>query len=80
MYVRLLFKNIPAPDLVFLHAFLQWKKYWFVLTDHSLRYYKDSIAEEVKNCSLLLLLSTSLCMIVEFFFNFLSGLCVFTGV
>lgn len=26
---------------------LQWKKYWFVLTDHSLRYYKDSIAEEV---------------------------------
>uniref|UniRef100_A0A8C4GMF1 Myosin phosphatase Rho interacting protein n=1 Tax=Dicentrarchus labrax TaxID=13489 RepID=A0A8C4GMF1_DICLA len=25
----------------------QWKKYWFVLTDHSLRYYKDSIAEEV---------------------------------
>uniref|UniRef100_A0A9J8AN08 Myosin phosphatase Rho interacting protein n=1 Tax=Cyprinus carpio carpio TaxID=630221 RepID=A0A9J8AN08_CYPCA len=24
-----------------------WKKYWFVLTDHSLRYYKDSIAEEV---------------------------------
>ncbi|XP_062270110.1 myosin phosphatase Rho-interacting protein isoform X4 [Platichthys flesus] len=24
----------------------QWKKYWFVLTDHSLRYYKDSIAEE----------------------------------
>lgn len=27
--------------------FLKWKKYWFVLTDHSLRYYKDSIAEEV---------------------------------
>ncbi|KAF3854066.1 hypothetical protein F7725_014754 [Dissostichus mawsoni] len=26
----------------------QWKKYWFVLTDHSLRYYKDSIAEETK--------------------------------
>uniref|UniRef100_H3A1I2 PH domain-containing protein n=1 Tax=Latimeria chalumnae TaxID=7897 RepID=H3A1I2_LATCH len=26
----------------------QWKKYWFVLTDHSLRYYKDSIAEEVR--------------------------------
>uniref|UniRef100_A0A8C1AN44 Myosin phosphatase Rho interacting protein n=1 Tax=Cyprinus carpio carpio TaxID=630221 RepID=A0A8C1AN44_CYPCA len=25
----------------------EWKKYWFVLTDHSLRYYKDSIAEEV---------------------------------
>uniref|UniRef100_A0A8C4EKV0 Myosin phosphatase Rho interacting protein n=1 Tax=Dicentrarchus labrax TaxID=13489 RepID=A0A8C4EKV0_DICLA len=28
-------------------VFLSWKKYWFVLTDHSLRYYKDSIAEEV---------------------------------
>uniref|UniRef100_A0AAQ5ZA07 PH domain-containing protein n=1 Tax=Amphiprion ocellaris TaxID=80972 RepID=A0AAQ5ZA07_AMPOC len=26
-----------------------WKKYWFVLTDHSLRYYKDSIAEEVSS-------------------------------
>lgn len=25
----------------------QWKKYWFVLTDHSLGYYKDSVAEEV---------------------------------
>uniref|UniRef100_A0A8C5AN28 PH domain-containing protein n=1 Tax=Gadus morhua TaxID=8049 RepID=A0A8C5AN28_GADMO len=24
-----------------------WKKHWFVLTDQSLRYYKDSIAEEV---------------------------------
>lgn len=29
--------------------YLQWKKYWFVLTDHSLRYYKDSIAEEVSS-------------------------------
>lgn len=28
--------------------FPQWKKHWFVLTDQSLRYYKDSIAEEVK--------------------------------
>uniref|UniRef100_A0A8C1S252 Myosin phosphatase Rho interacting protein n=1 Tax=Cyprinus carpio TaxID=7962 RepID=A0A8C1S252_CYPCA len=27
----------------------QWKKYWFVLTDHSLRYYKDSIAEEASD-------------------------------
>lgn len=27
--------------------FPQWKKHWFVLTDQSLRYYKDSIAEEV---------------------------------
>uniref|UniRef100_A0A671KHN4 Myosin phosphatase Rho-interacting protein-like n=1 Tax=Sinocyclocheilus anshuiensis TaxID=1608454 RepID=A0A671KHN4_9TELE len=26
-----------------------WKKYWFVLTDHSLRYYKDSIAEEASD-------------------------------
>uniref|UniRef100_A0A673W115 Myosin phosphatase Rho interacting protein n=1 Tax=Salmo trutta TaxID=8032 RepID=A0A673W115_SALTR len=28
---------------------LQWKKFWFVLTDHSLRYYKDSIAEEASD-------------------------------
>ncbi|KAL0984019.1 hypothetical protein UPYG_G00135960 [Umbra pygmaea] len=27
----------------------QWKKYWFVLTDHSLIYYKDSIAEEASD-------------------------------
>ncbi|XP_024912912.1 myosin phosphatase Rho-interacting protein isoform X4 [Cynoglossus semilaevis] len=27
----------------------QWTKYWFVLTDHSLRYYKDSIAEEASD-------------------------------
>ncbi|XP_077481330.1 uncharacterized protein mprip isoform X2 [Stigmatopora argus] len=27
----------------------QWKKYWFVLTDHSLRYYKDSMAEEASD-------------------------------
>ncbi|XP_057682162.1 myosin phosphatase Rho-interacting protein isoform X6 [Corythoichthys intestinalis] len=27
----------------------QWKKYWFVLTDHSLRFYKDSIAEEASD-------------------------------
>uniref|UniRef100_A0A668AVU6 Myosin phosphatase Rho interacting protein n=1 Tax=Myripristis murdjan TaxID=586833 RepID=A0A668AVU6_9TELE len=32
----------------YLH-FLYWKKYWFVLTDHSLRYYKDSIAEEASD-------------------------------
>ncbi|NXL90414.1 MPRIP protein, partial [Alectura lathami] len=25
----------------------QWKKHWFVLTDQSLRYYRDSVAEEV---------------------------------
>ncbi|XP_078723326.1 uncharacterized protein LOC144940792 isoform X2 [Lampetra fluviatilis] len=27
----------------------QWKKHWFVLTDHGLRYYKDSIAEEASD-------------------------------
>ncbi|XP_030196912.1 myosin phosphatase Rho-interacting protein isoform X1 [Gadus morhua] len=27
----------------------QCQKYWFVLTDHSLRYYKDSIAEEASD-------------------------------
>lgn len=26
---------------------LQWKKHWFVLTDSSLKYYRDSSAEEV---------------------------------
>ncbi|XP_068610973.1 rootletin [Brachionichthys hirsutus] len=29
-----------------LHEDGMWKKHWFVLTDQSLRYYKDSIAEE----------------------------------
>uniref|UniRef100_A0A6Q2XFT1 PH domain-containing protein n=1 Tax=Esox lucius TaxID=8010 RepID=A0A6Q2XFT1_ESOLU len=32
-----------------LSSSLQWKKYWFVLTDHSLIYYKDSIAEEASD-------------------------------
>uniref|UniRef100_A0A8C7QN07 Myosin phosphatase Rho interacting protein n=1 Tax=Oncorhynchus mykiss TaxID=8022 RepID=A0A8C7QN07_ONCMY len=27
----------------------QWTKFWFVLTDHSLQYYKDSIAEEASD-------------------------------
>uniref|UniRef100_A0A8C2ZD72 Myosin phosphatase Rho interacting protein n=1 Tax=Cyclopterus lumpus TaxID=8103 RepID=A0A8C2ZD72_CYCLU len=31
------------------HLCVVWKKYWFVLTDHSLRYYKDSIAEEASD-------------------------------
>lgn len=31
---------------------LQWKKHWFVLTDSSLRYYRDSNAEEVSTASL----------------------------
>lgn len=25
----------------------QWKKHWFVLADQSLRFYRDSVAEEV---------------------------------
>lgn len=47
--VRFFIQSLHA-DLVNLSLFsphFQWKKYWFVLTDHSLRYYKDSIAEEV---------------------------------
>uniref|UniRef100_A0A8C7N6G1 Myosin phosphatase Rho interacting protein n=1 Tax=Oncorhynchus kisutch TaxID=8019 RepID=A0A8C7N6G1_ONCKI len=28
---------------------LVWTKFWFVLTDHSLQYYKDSIAEEASD-------------------------------
>uniref|UniRef100_A0A8C7LCM7 Myosin phosphatase Rho interacting protein n=1 Tax=Oncorhynchus kisutch TaxID=8019 RepID=A0A8C7LCM7_ONCKI len=31
------------------HCVCVWKKYWFVLTDHSLGYYKDSIAEEASD-------------------------------
>uniref|UniRef100_A0AAR2JXN1 PH domain-containing protein n=1 Tax=Pygocentrus nattereri TaxID=42514 RepID=A0AAR2JXN1_PYGNA len=32
-------REFPKPQLT-------WKKHWFVLTDQSLRYYRDSIAEE----------------------------------
>uniref|UniRef100_A0AAQ5XIF3 PH domain-containing protein n=1 Tax=Amphiprion ocellaris TaxID=80972 RepID=A0AAQ5XIF3_AMPOC len=35
--------------LTFVQTKKRWKKYWFVLTDHSLRYYKDSIAEEASD-------------------------------
>lgn len=44
------FYSVPAcwfNEPITLSPHFQWKKYWFVLTDHSLRYYKDSIAEEV---------------------------------
>uniref|UniRef100_A0A8C8EK61 PH domain-containing protein n=1 Tax=Oncorhynchus tshawytscha TaxID=74940 RepID=A0A8C8EK61_ONCTS len=33
-----------CPDIIVL-----WTKFWFVLTDHSLQYYKDSIAEEASD-------------------------------
>ncbi|XP_067860450.1 putative leucine-rich repeat-containing protein DDB_G0290503 isoform X2 [Heptranchias perlo] len=50
-------ESIMTPDLlnfkkgwmVKLDKMGQWKKYWFVLTDHSLRYYKDSIAEDASD-------------------------------
>ncbi|XP_034049141.1 myosin phosphatase Rho-interacting protein isoform X2 [Thalassophryne amazonica] len=50
-------ESVMTPDLlnfkkgwmVKLDEHGQWKKYWFVLTDHSLRYYKDSIAEEASD-------------------------------
>ncbi|XP_078081466.1 uncharacterized protein mpripb isoform X2 [Mustelus asterias] len=50
-------KAVGEPDLlnfkkgwmVKLDEMGQWKKYWFVLTDHSLRYYKDSIAEDASD-------------------------------
>uniref|UniRef100_A0A8C4SS68 Myosin phosphatase Rho interacting protein n=1 Tax=Erpetoichthys calabaricus TaxID=27687 RepID=A0A8C4SS68_ERPCA len=50
-------ESIMTPDLlnfkkgwmVKLDDHGQWKKYWFVLTDHSLRYYKDSIAEDASD-------------------------------
>uniref|UniRef100_A0A3Q3N2P4 Myosin phosphatase Rho interacting protein n=1 Tax=Mastacembelus armatus TaxID=205130 RepID=A0A3Q3N2P4_9TELE len=41
--------NFKKGWMVKLDAQGQWKKYWFVLTDHSLRYYKDSIAEEASD-------------------------------
>lgn len=43
-----LFPSLPSPCLIC----LQWKKHWFVLTDSSLRYYRDSNAEEVSMASL----------------------------
>ncbi|XP_070782817.1 protein outspread isoform X1 [Enoplosus armatus] len=43
----------------------QWKKYWFVLTDHSLRYYKDSIAEEASDLDGEIDLSTC-CSVTEY--------------
>ncbi|CAL8303493.1 unnamed protein product [Lota lota] len=50
-------ESVMTPDLlnfkkgwmVKLEEHGQCKKYWFVLTDHSLRYYKDSIAEEASD-------------------------------
>uniref|UniRef100_A0A4W5MW93 Myosin phosphatase Rho interacting protein n=1 Tax=Hucho hucho TaxID=62062 RepID=A0A4W5MW93_9TELE len=50
-------ESVMTPDLlnfkkgwmVKLEEHGQWKKFWFVLTDHSLRYYKDSIAEEASD-------------------------------
>ncbi|XP_042360941.1 myosin phosphatase Rho-interacting protein-like [Plectropomus leopardus] len=49
--------NVMTPDLlnfkkgwmVKLDENEQWKKYWFVLSADSLRYYKDSIAEEASD-------------------------------
>uniref|UniRef100_A0A674MJX1 Myosin phosphatase Rho interacting protein n=1 Tax=Takifugu rubripes TaxID=31033 RepID=A0A674MJX1_TAKRU len=41
--------NFKKGWMVKLDEQAQWKKYWFVLTDHSLRYYKDSIAEEASD-------------------------------
>ncbi|XP_070847314.1 protein outspread isoform X1 [Chaetodon trifascialis] len=43
----------------------QWKKFWFVLTDHSLRYYKDSIAEEASDLDGEIDLSTC-CNVTEY--------------
>ncbi|XP_070962390.1 myosin phosphatase Rho-interacting protein-like isoform X2 [Oncorhynchus clarkii lewisi] len=50
-------ESIMTPDLlnfkkgwmVKLDEHGQWTKFWFVLTDHSLQYYKDSIAEEASD-------------------------------
>lgn len=57
----------------------QWKKHWFVLTDQTLRYYKDSIAEEVrlvihliKKIVLNLMKNDTFVLIVGFLFLFSS--------
>lgn len=42
-----------------------WKKHWFVLTDQSLRYYRDSIAEEAADLDGEIDLSTC-CDVTEF--------------
>uniref|UniRef100_A0A8C7RA72 Myosin phosphatase Rho interacting protein n=1 Tax=Oncorhynchus mykiss TaxID=8022 RepID=A0A8C7RA72_ONCMY len=50
-------ESVMTPDLlnfkkgwmVKLDEHGQWTKFWFVLTDHSLQYYKDSIAEEASD-------------------------------
>ncbi|XP_064863918.1 myosin phosphatase Rho-interacting protein-like isoform X3 [Oncorhynchus nerka] len=50
-------ESVMTPDLlnfkkgwmVKLDEHGQWTKFWFVLTDHSLRYYQDSIAEEASD-------------------------------
>uniref|UniRef100_A0A671V4H1 Myosin phosphatase Rho interacting protein n=1 Tax=Sparus aurata TaxID=8175 RepID=A0A671V4H1_SPAAU len=63
----------PTPDLLnFKKGWMvkldeqgQWKKYWFVLTDHSLRYYKDSIAEEASDLDGEIDLSTC-CNVTEY--------------
>lgn len=48
LYLKAWVNGVHVPPLLSVSIFLlQWKKFWFVLTDHSLRYYKDSIAEEV---------------------------------
>uniref|UniRef100_A0AAY4BV02 PH domain-containing protein n=1 Tax=Denticeps clupeoides TaxID=299321 RepID=A0AAY4BV02_9TELE len=46
---RYLYINNKWKNLLCFYYSSQWKKYWFVLTDHSLRYYKDSIAEEASD-------------------------------
>ncbi|XP_045219599.2 TRIO and F-actin-binding protein isoform X3 [Macaca fascicularis] len=38
----------PSPSLTTTST-SQWKKHWFVLTDSSLKYYRDSTAEETKD-------------------------------
>ncbi|XP_034045799.1 myosin phosphatase Rho-interacting protein-like [Thalassophryne amazonica] len=41
--------NVKKGWMVKLDKNEQWKKYWFVLSTHSLRYYKDSTAEEASD-------------------------------
>ena len=50
----------------------QWKKHWFVLTDQSLRYYKDSIAEEVR-----FVLQSVLFLTAHFIHRAWKRLCIF---
>lgn len=40
-------RSVEFSSVLTLLLLFQWKKHWFVLADQSLRFYRDSVAEEV---------------------------------